>query len=377
MPPMPMPASAAIDPSAIDLELEPVAGSLSAPVLATSAGDGSDRLFVVEQGGRIRIVRDGRLIEEPFLDISGRISSGGERGLLGLAFHPRFPGDPRFFVNYTDAAGDTVVSSFRVRGGAGSSADQADPASEVVLLRIDQPYPNHNGGGLVFGPDGDLYIGTGDGGSGGDPQGNGQRLDTLLGKLLRIDVDAAPAPAGRQYGIPPDNPFSASDGAAEIWAYGLRNPWRFSFDRATGDIWIGDVGQGRYEEVDRTHAGAVPPLNYGWNRMEASHCFEPETGCDDSGLAPPISEYSHDLGCAVTGGHVARGPAAGPLDGVYVFGDYCSGRIWGLDAAGPDRQGPVLLLESGRSISSFGEDERGRIYLTDLARGELLRLVSR
>lgn len=371
-PPPPPTRPPAIDPAAVDLRAEVVASGFSAPLQVTNAGDGSGRLFVVEQGGRIRVVRDGQVGREPFLDIRDRVGAGGERGLLGLAFSPAFPADRRFFVDYTDPGGTTVISSFLA--GSGAAADRADPASERVLLRIAQPYPNHNGGGLAFGPDGLLYVGLGDGGGSGDPEGNGQRLDTLLGKLLRIDV-TAPPPDGRRYAIPPGNPFASGGGAPEIWGIGLRNPWRFSFDRLTGELWIGDVGQNRYEEIDRTPADAAPPVNYGWNRMEASHCFQPASGCDRTGLALPITEYGHDAGCAVTGGHVARGDAAGSLAGVYLFGDFCSGRIWGLDANGPDRQEPVLLLESGRSISSFGEDEAGRILFTDLARGEVLRLV--
>lgn len=368
------PGATSVDAGRIGLRAETVVGGLRSPTLVTNAGDGSGRLFVLEQAGRIRVVRDGRLVDTPFLDISGRISSGGERGLLGLAFHPGFPADPRFFVDYTDADGNTVVAAFTVPAGRPSS-DVADPGSERVLLRVTQPYANHNGGGLAFGPDGMLYIGTGDGGSGGDPQGNGQRLDTLLGKLLRIDVDRATG--GRAYGIPPDNPFAAGGGEPEIWAYGLRNPWRYGFDRATGTLWIGDVGQGSYEEIDRTPAGTPPPIDYGWNVMEGSHCFAPAEGCDRTGLTLPMAEYGHDAGCAVTGGYVARAPTAGALAGVYVFGDYCSGRIWGLAAAGPDRQEPVTLLESGRSISSFGEDEAGDVLFTDLARGEVVRLVAR
>jgi len=368
------PSAAIIDAAAIALRAEVLVGGLETPILVTNAGDGSGRLFVVEQAGRVRVVRDGRLGDAPFLDIAGRISSGGERGLLGLAFHPDFPHDPRVFLDYTDPDGNTVVSSFTAAGGPGSPADAADPSSETILLRVDQPFANHNGGALAFGPDGYLYVATGDGGSGGDPQGNGQRLDTLLGKLLRIDVDRATSE--RPYAIPPDNPFVGGGGAPEIWAYGLRNPWRFSFDRATGDLWIGDVGQDRYEEIDRTRAHAPPPANYGWNRMQATHCFAPASGCYEASLVAPIAEYSHDVGCAVTGGYVARGDRAGALDGVYVFGDYCSGWIWGLDANGPDRQEPVLLLESGRSISSFGEDEAGAILLTDAARGELIRLAA-
>jgi hypothetical protein len=370
-----------VDAGAIGLELTVVAAGLSSPLLVTNAGDGSGRLFVLEQGGRIRIVsRDGRLVGRPFLDISDRITSGGERGLLGLAFHPGFPADRRIFVDYTDRDGNTVVSSFEVPAGAGTgdgvgTGDGPDPSSERVLLRIQQPFPNHNGGGLAFGPDGYLYIAAGDGGGAGDPLGNGQRLDTLLGKLLRIDVDRVAG--GRPYAIPEDAPFARGGGLPEIWAYGLRNPWRFSFDRTSGDLWIGDVGQDAWEEIDRTPRGTSPPVDYGWNRMEGSHCYAPAFGCDTSGLALPLTEYGHDQGCAVTGGYVDRGASAGTLTGVYVFGDFCSGRIWGVASDGPDRQEPVLLLSSGRSISSFGEDEAGDLLLTDYARGEVVRIGSR
>ena len=254
--------------------MEPFVDGLDSPLAAVNAGDGSGRIFVVEQGGLIRLVRDGKLLPEPFLDVSAEISSGGERGLLGLAFHPDFPQDPRFFVDYTDTNGDMHVASFTVDA---SNADRANASSERRLLFVDQPYANHNGGALAFGPDGDLYIALGDGGSGGDPHGNGQKLSTMLGKILRIDVGAADATA---YTVPPDNPFVSTPGAEPaIFLYGLRNPWRFSFDRATGDLWIGDVGQGAWEEVDVARAGTSGE-NYGWNRMEATHCFRPQEGCD-------------------------------------------------------------------------------------------------
>lgn len=373
--PTPSPPPAGIDAAAVRLRAEAVASGFDAPILVTNAGDGRGRLFVIEQAGRIRIVRDGRSLAEPFLDIGDRISAGGERGLLGLAFHPDFPTDPRFFVDYTDSDGNTVVSSFLVAGGSGSSADRADPASETVLLTIAQPFANHNGGALVFGPDGYLYVATGDGGGAGDPQGNGQRLDTLLGKLLRLDVDTPSA--GRRYGIPAGNPFASAGGAPEIWAYGLRNPWRFSFDRTTGDLWIADVGQNAREEVTRLSAGTPGGANLGWARMEGSLCFPSGAECVREGLVLPLAEYpTREGGCAITGGFVGRGPETTGLMGIYVFGDYCSGRIWGLDADGPDRQEPVLLLESGRSITSFGEDEAGGLYFTDSSRGELVRLVT-
>ena len=353
--------------SAVDLAL--VAEGLSSPLFAGHAGDGSGRLFVLEQAGRVRVVRDGRLVPEPFLDIADRISAGGERGLLGLAFAPSFAIDGRFFVDYTDRDGDTVVSEFRAPDPA---ADRADPGSERVLLRIDQPFANHNGGALVTGPDGLLWIATGDGGSGGDPLDNGQRLDTLLGKLLRID----PRPvAGAPYGVPSDNPFVGRAGArAEIWAYGLRNPWRFSFDRATGDLWIGDVGQSTIEEVDHWPSGSPAGPNFGWNTMEAGACFDPAQGCDPAGLVLPVAEYGHDRGCSITGGHVYRGTAVAGLAGTYLYADYCAGTIWGLEAAA-ERPAPRVLLESGVAVSSFGEDESGELYVVDLAGGRLFRIV--
>jgi glucose/arabinose dehydrogenase len=355
-------------PGSIDLEL--VAEGLESPLFAGHAGDGSGRLFVLEQAGRIRVVRDGRLVRTPFLDIAGRISAGGERGLLGLAFAPTFATDGRFFVDYTDREGNTVVSEFRAPDPA---ADRADPGSERVLLQIDQPFGNHNGGALATGPDGLLWIATGDGGSGGDPQGNGQSLDTLLGKLLRIDPRPA---AGAPYGIPADNPFVDRAGArAEIWAYGLRNPWRFSFDRASGDLWIGDVGQGAFEEVDRWPAGSPGGPNFGWSTMEASACFDPAEGCDRAGLVLPVAEYGHDRGCSITGGYVYRGVGVPGLAGTYLYADYCAGTIWGLEAAA-GKPAPRVLFDSGLSVASFGEDEAGEIYVVDLAGGRLLRVVA-
>ena len=346
-----------------------VTGGLDAPLDVVDPEDGSGRLFVAEQAGRIRIVKDGVLVERPFLDIRARISSGGERGLLGIAVHPGYPTDPRIFVDYTDVNGNTVVSSFRV---SANDPETADPASETIILQVQQPYANHNGGGTVFGPDGFLYIGLGDGGSEGDPQGNGQRLDSLLARILRIDVDH-PAD-GRRYGIPPDNPFLGTSGARpEIWLTGLRNPWRFRFDVAKGDLWIGDVGQNAWEEIDVARAGQKG-LNYGWNRMEGFHCFEPPDGCDQTGLTPPVAEYGHDLGCAVIGGVVARGAAAGRLMGGYVFGDNCSDNLWLMNPVGDGRREPVIALKLGRTLSSIYEAGDGTIYATSLSPGELLRI---
>jgi glucose/arabinose dehydrogenase len=366
----PAPAGS-FDPAAVALSLEPVVDGLTSPLAVTHAGDGSGRLFVAEQDGAIRIVRDGALVDRPFLDISDRISSGGERGLLGLAFHPNFPTDPRVFVNYTDPDGDTRVVSFAPDP---SDPDRADLSSEIRLLFVDQPFANHNGGALAFGPDGYLYIATGDGGSGGDPQGNGQSLGTLLGKILRIDVDKTEG--DRHYAIPADNPFAGQAGAQpEIFVYGMRNPWRMSFDRATGDMWIGDVGQGEWEEIDVVRSG-TSGQNFGWNRMEGAHCFRPAEGCEESSLVPPVTEYGRDLGSTVIGGGVYRGTAQPGLVGGYVFADFGSGNVFLIDSAGDGPTEPVVALESGATISSFGEGEDSELYATDLQSGELLHLVA-
>jgi len=361
------------DPTGVALDVDVIVDGLTSPVDVASPADGSGRLFVVEQAGRIRLVQGGNLATQPFLDISDHVASGGERGLLGLAIHPAFPTDPRLFVDYTDLNGDTVVSEFRLDA---ADSDRADPASERVLLQIDQPFPNHNGGAIAFGLDGMLYVSTGDGGSGGDPQGNGRRLDTLLAKILRIDVDGQPA-GGTAYRIPDDNPFVDDTGAMpEIWLTGLRNPWRMRFDGETGDLWIGDVGQGAWEEVDVAPAGASG-LDFGWNVMEGFHCYEPNEGCDETGLTLPIAEYGHNLGCAVIGGVVVRDPGQPLLNGGYLMSDSCSGNFWLLDAAVTDRQQePVLVRSGGRSISAISLDEDGTVLVTDLARGELLALTA-
>ena len=367
------PGGSAFDPARVTVRLEPFAGGLAAPLAIADAGDGSGRLFVAEQGGRIRVIRDGRVEATPFLDVSGEITSGGERGLLGLAFHPRFPADPRVFVDYTDRNGDTQVSSFSV-GAPG--ADRVNPASETRILGVRQPYPNHNGGALVFDPKGMLLISLGDGGSGGDPQGNGQSLDTLLGKILRIDVDYHDATAA--YGIPSDNPFAtgAAGQRPEIWLTGLRNPWRISFDAATGDLWIGDVGQDAWEEVDVQRADAPGGTNFGWNRMEGTHCFLPPTGCADPGLTLPVSDYGHDLGCTVIGGGVYRGTSQPAIAGGYLFGDYCSGRIWAIDPAGAGYRAPVPVAVTGLNLSAFGTDAAGEMYVADIGNGAILRLTA-
>jgi len=335
------------------------------PTHVTHAGDGSGRLFITEQEGRIVIVKDGVLLSAPFLDIRDRVSCCGERGLLSAAFPPAYRGKQYFYVNYTDHAGDTKVARYRVT----KDADRADPASEEIVLTVQQPYANHNGGQLAFGPDGNLYIGMGDGGSGNDPHGYGQKMSTLLGKLLRIDVESG----GRPYAVPLSNPFvGKKEVRPEIWASGLRNPWRFSFDRAAGDLFIADVGQNRFEEVNVQPASSTGGENYGWNILEGSHCFRSKT-CDSAGLVPPAAEYDHDQGCSVTGGMVYRGKALPHLQGAYVYGDYCSGRIWGMRRES-GRWTTTELADTRLSISTFGEDEAGEVYVADHGKGGIYRL---
>jgi len=359
------PNSAAATPAVGDarspVALKLVTDDLRGPTYVTHAGDGSGRLFVTEKGGTIALLRNGQRAPKPFLDITALVtSSGSEQGLLGLAFHPDYANNGRFFVYYTAKNGDNTLVRYQVS----SDPDVADPATATVLFAQPDPAQNHNGGMLAFGPDTYLYVGMGDGGSAGDPWGNGQKRDVLLGKLLRLDVDH-----GEPYAIPPDNPWpSASDARGEIWAYGLRNPWRFSFDRATGDLYIGDVGQGQYEEVDFQPAGEPGGRNYGWNIREGMHCFRSQN-CDTNGLVDPIAEYTHEFGCSITGGYVYRGAAMPQFQGNYVYGDYCSGLIWTLKQTAPGQWAQNDLLDSKRSISSFGEDETGELYLTDLGGG--------
>jgi glucose/arabinose dehydrogenase len=352
----------------VTVGLEVVGSGFESPLLVTGAGDGSGRLFVVEQGGVVWFVRDGERSDEAFLDISSMVSSGGEQGLLGMAFHPEFPADPRFFVNYTDVEGDTVIAEYAVDP---ADPDRADPSTARTLLTVDQPFANHNGGATVFGPDGYLYLGLGDGGSAGDPLESGQSLDTLLGKVLRIDVDAGSG--GEPYAIPPDNPFvDRRNALPEIWHYGLRNPWRFSFDPATDDLWIGDVGQNIFEEVDvaRSNEGG---LNFGWNTMEGPECYDPFLDCDRTGLTLPVAAYEHQEDrCTIVGGHVYRGDAQPALRGGYVFADYCSGEVFLLDAQQPGEI--VLALDAEGLLSSFGVDDEGELYVTDLG-GDVMRVT--
>jgi glucose/arabinose dehydrogenase len=348
-----------------------VAGGFDRPISLANAGDGTGRLFVVEQAGLIRIVSQGVIRPVPFLDIRSRVgSSGNEQGLLGLAFHPAFGENGFFYVNYTDLDGNTVIARFHADVSIPAGEQAGDPASELKLLRVNQPYGNHNGGDLKFGRDGMLWIGLGDGGSGGDPKGNAQSLQTLLGKLLRIDVDH-----GDPYAIPGDNPFAAGGGLAEIWAYGLRNPWRFSFDSRTGDLFIGDVGQNQWEEIDHLPAGFTGiPANFGWNPWEGTHPYK--EGASKAGMIEPVFEYEHNPECSVTGGEVYRGRSLADFNGIYLFGDYCSGRMWGLIQRDPGEWQGQILFSTGFRISSFGLDEDGEVYVLDL-NGGLYRLEAR
>jgi glucose/arabinose dehydrogenase len=355
------------------VRLEAIASGLHAPAGITNAGDGSGRLFINEQGGRIRVVEpDGSLREADFVNLSDRVLAGGERGLLGVAFHPDFASNGRLFVHYTRAPdGATVISELTTS----PDHETASAASERILLVHEQPFANHNGGEIAFGPDGYLYIGLGDGGSQSDPSGNGQSRQTLLAKLLRIDVDTPPA-ANRQYAIPDTNPYAPGGlapgaGLPEIWAYGLRNPWRFSFDRKTADLYIGDVGGGLWEEIDRQPAGSTGGENYGWNIFEGTAC---SSGCDSITSVPPIAEYGHAKECSVTGGYVYRGTRQPAMLGTYLFADYCSGRIWTLPSSGG--LVPRRLAETGLQISSFGEDEDGEVYLLDIAGGGVYRVLA-
>ncbi len=332
-----------------------VASGLDRPV--DLQPDGSGRLYILEKLGHIHIFQNGQVLETPVLNIEDRVNdSGNEMGLLGLAFHPNYSQNGFFYVNYTGSGGDTFLSRFHASG------DTADPNSEVILLKVDQPFPNHNGGVMVFGPDGYLYAGLGDGGAGGDPFGNAQSLDTLLGKILRIDVDSA-----EPYAIPSDNPFGN-----EIWHYGLRNPWRISFDKLTGDLYIGDVGQNAWEEIDFLPAGSPGGANFGWDFREGAHDYDGSASAD---FIEPIAEYSHpDGGCSVTGGYVYRGSMP-EWNGIYLYADYCTGYIWGMirpeEGASWQNQ---LLFETNQRINSFGQDESGELYFLSDS-GEIYKLT--
>jgi len=346
--------------AAINIDVKLVATGLANPVAITHAGDGSGRLFITLRSGQIVICNGAQILATPFLDIRGLVSAGGEQGLLSAAFHPNYVGNGFFYVSYTDAVGDSVIARYSVS----VDPNRANSSSGVILLTITQPFSNHNGGQLQFGPDGYLYISIGDGGSGGDPQDNGQNLRNLLGKILRIDVDSA-----FPFAVPADNPFVGGVGGdrEEIWSYGLRNPWRFSFDRLTGDLFIGDVGQASWEEVDFQPATSTGGENYGWRLMEGNSCFDPQTNCNDGTLTLPILVYNHGVGCSITGGYRYRGSKNPALNGVYLYGDYCTGRIWGAQEDGMGAWTTTELLDTTFSISTFGEDEAGELYVADFS----------
>ena len=373
------PTAAAFDPTQVDLHLTLVKSGLSKPILVTHAGDGSGRLFVVEQTGRVRIITSGgTLLAAPFIDLTSLVSKGSEQGLLGLAFHPRFETNGFFFTNYTDTSGDTIINRYQASPGANT----ASRSTGLRIMRIDQPYSNHNGGHMAFGPDGYLYIGMGDGGSAGDPGNRAQSVNSLLGKMLRIDVNRWAG--GKRYSSPSTNPYVGRTGLDEIWSRGLRNPWRWSFD-SSRRLWIGDVGQNRYEEVNRSNPSGTTPAgraaNYGWRQLEGRACYNPSSGCSTSGKHMPLVVYSHAVSgadnCAVTGGYVYRGTTSPVLVGGYVYGDFCSGRIWVVSASAYTPATGRLVHGPGGSpallISSFGEDEAGELYVCDLA-GRIYRI---
>ncbi len=354
--------------SDLGIEIELVANNINSPIAITHAGDKSGRLFITTQGGQILIFDGNQSLPQPFLDISSQITSGFERGLFSVAFHPNYSSNGFFYVDYTDSNGNTVVSRFSVS----SNPQLADSSSESILLTIDQPFSNHNGGQLQFGNDGFLYISTGDGGSSNDPNNRGQDLGDLLGKILRIDVDS-----GSPFAIPSSNPFVGTAGAREeIWAYGLRNPWRFSFDRETHDMFIGDVGQGDIEEIDFQSASSSGGENYGWRLMEGSNCFNPSSNCNDGSLVLPVLEYNHDGGdCSVTGGYRYRGKRYPKMNGVYFYGDFCTGIIRGATLNSTNTWDTRDLLDSSISISAFGEDENGELYVADVqSNGAIYRI---
>jgi glucose/arabinose dehydrogenase len=349
------------------LKLTEVVRDLDDPLFVGAAPGDDSRLYVVEQSGRIRLVKDGAVAATPFLDLSHAISAGGERGLLGLAFHPQYATTGRFFVNYTDPTGTTVIAEYR-RSAADPDVAVSDAAR--IFFTVPQPFANHNGGMLAFGADGLLYIGLGDGGgSGGDPQNNAQRLDTKLGKILRIDVDTYPAPPTGNVG----------GGDPDVWDFGLRNPFRFSFDRVTGDLYIGDVGQDRFEEID-FEPRATGRHNYGWRITEGTHCFDPPVGCNLTGISLPVAEYGHADGCAVIGGYVYRGPSIPDLVGRYLYADFCSSRIWSFVRDGARLTSEVELTDDLDpthvlgGITSFGEDAAGELYVVDGRTGLVFRI---
>lgn len=355
-------------PRAEDVVLTEIASGFNRPLYLANADDGSERLFVLEQTGKVWIIKDGVRAQQPYLDLSALVTATAnntysEQGLLGLAFHPEYATNGRFFVNYTDRGGRTVVARYQV---SLSNQEVADAGSGQIIFQLEQPFANHNGGHIDFGPDGYLYISLGDGGSANDPLGAGQNRRLLLGSIIRIDVDSA-----TPYAIPPDNPFVGDDSALdEIWAYGLRNAWRFSFDRVTGDMYLADVGQNLLEEVNFQAADSSGGENYGWNVWEGTNPF---AGGNARDHVPPVFEYPHLLGCSVTGGYVYRGSAIPQMEAVYLFGDYCTGRVWAM-YRDPDLNWQAEeFANTEMAISSFGEDEAGEIYVIDYS-GTIYRM---
>jgi glucose/arabinose dehydrogenase len=355
-------------PTSASIQLDLVTSGLERPIFITSARDGTGRMFIIEQGGKVLVLKNGSVLATPLLDLTASVAKGGEQGLLGLAFHPSFETNRRFYVNYTDTRGDTVIREYKTSTG---NPDVVQAGSARTILRIDQPYNNHNGGMLAFGPKGFLYVGMGDGGGADDPEKRAQNVSSLLGKVLRINVNGTSST--RSYLIPSSNPYVGKTGRDEIWQRGLRNPWRFSFDRKNGNLWIGDVGQAAYEEVDRAinnDSGPGRGLNWGWRVMEGHHCHIPSSGCSTTGKRLPVAEYTHASNgrCAITGGYVYRGSAIADLYGYYVFGDFCSGEIfaiWG-NASWPASRITLADDTGGRMISSFGESDTGELFVVDL-----------
>ena len=367
------------DDASIGLRLQQVAAGLAYPTSVTHAGDGSGRLFITEQQGTVRVVTQDGLAPDAFLDITPQVGCCGEQGLLSIAFHPDFAMNGYFYTYFTDKDGDAIIARYHTA----PDGNRADPNSQTIILKIKEPTPIHNGGQLQFGPDGYLYIGTGDGGSfsnggdgsGNDPENHAQRLDTLLGKILRIDVDY-----NHPYAIPPDNPFVGSTGARkEIWARGLKNPWRFAFDRVTGDLYLGDVGRDRWEEINVQPHDSHGGENYGWRLMEGPACFYLSHDCNPHGaLTLPAIQYSHRQGCAVIGGYVYRGRRTPALAGRYLYADFCTGKIWSAMRGKDGAWSSTLLLDSDYLITSFGEDDEGELYVThrDKKDGAVYRLVA-
>src|SRR5262245_21383047 len=352
--------------------LQPFISGLNSPLGLEQPNDGTNRLFVVQQGGTIRIIQNGSVLTAAFLDITSKVTTGGEMGLLGVTFHPSFSSNGKLYVNYVRTVSGQIQSVIAEYTASPANANQVNVATERILLTVNQVgnFNNHKAGQLAFGPDGLLYFGLGDGGSGGDPFGHGQDTSSLLGKLMRIDINSADP--GLQYHIPSDNPFVSGGGLPEIWAFGFRNPWRFSFDRSGGRLFMADVGQDHFEEIDIVTKGG----NYGWNIMEGRHCFNPSSGCNMTGLILPIAEYDHSEGNAVIGGFVYRGAAIPSLRGEYVFGDLGTGKIWTLEETSPNVFTRTLVTDTNATISSFGQDVAGELYLVDIGSGSVSRIVA-